>query len=41
MGLTEEFLCLFNAQVRKQAGSYVIEVPEQEITVGDAEAGGI
>lgn len=41
MELSEDLLCLFNAQVRKQDGAYVIEVPEQEIAVGDVDAGGV
>ena len=41
MELTDDLLCLFNAQVRQQGGAYVIEVPEQEIAVGDVETGGV
>lgn len=41
MELSADLLCMFNAQVRQQGSSYIIEVPEQEIAVGDIDAGGV
>lgn len=40
MEITENILCLFSAEVRQRGSSYVIEVPEQEITIGNVEPGG-
>lgn len=38
--IPENLLCLFSAQVEERAGSYVIEVPEQELQHGElAECG--
>lgn len=39
MKRSEKLLCLFTAQVHERDGSYVIEVPEREVTVGELEAG--
>lgn len=41
MERSETLLCLFTAHVEKQDDSYVIEIPEHEVTVGDIEVGGI
>lgn len=38
MELSEDLLCLFSAQVKERGGSYIIELPQREITVGDVEA---
>jgi len=37
MELSDDLLCLFSAPVEERAGSYVIELPEREITLGDAD----
>lgn len=39
MELSENLLCLFSAQVEERDGSFMIEVPERELTIGDLEAG--
>ncbi len=39
MEFLEEFQCLFSAQIETHGESYHIEVPEQELRVGDLEAG--
>lgn len=38
MKISEDLLCLFSAEVERRDGSYVIEVPEQELTLGDIDA---
>jgi len=38
MEISEDLLCLFSAEVEQRNGSYVIEVPEQELTLGDIDA---
>lgn len=35
MSASDDLLCLFNAKVQRQNGSYLIEVPEREISIGD------
>lgn len=37
MQISDQLLCLFNAEVREDDGSYHIEVPEREIGVGSIE----
>lgn len=37
MDIPENVLCLFSAEVEAQEGSYRIEVPEQELALGDVE----
>jgi predicted RNA-binding protein with TRAM domain len=37
MELSDDLLCLFSAPVEERAGSYVIELPEREVTLGDAD----
>lgn len=39
MDISENLLCLFNSQVVERNGSYVIEVLEREITLGDIQPG--
>ena len=39
MEISDNLLCLFSAQVEEQDGSYVVEVPEQEISQGIIEGG--
>ncbi|QKY19668.1 TRAM domain-containing protein [Halolamina sp. CBA1230] len=39
MEISEQLRCLFSATVEEQDGSYVVEVPEQEIQLGDLQAG--
>lgn len=41
MEFSENLLCLFSAQVKERDGSYIIEVPQREVTVGDVEGGGV
>jgi len=38
MEISEDLLCLFSAEVEQKDGSYVIEVPHQELTLGDIDA---
>ena len=35
MKISDDVLCFFSAQVRKQDGSYVIELPERELSLGN------
>jgi predicted RNA-binding protein with TRAM domain len=35
MGLSDDVLCMFSAEIDKQADSYVISVPDRELTLGD------
>lgn len=39
MEISEQLLCLFSGQIEQRDGSYVIEVPEQELELGDLEGG--
>jgi len=39
MEISEDVLCLFSAHVEERGDSYVIEVPDREITVGDIKEG--
>ncbi len=39
MQISNQLLCLFNAEVREDDGSYHIELPEREIETGSIEAG--
>jgi predicted RNA-binding protein with TRAM domain len=39
MEISEQLRCLFSATVEERDGSYVVEVPEQEIRLGDIRAG--
>lgn len=38
MEISEQLHCLFSGSVEERNGSYVIEVPEQELRLGDLEA---
>lgn len=37
MQISEDVLCLFSAQVVEQNGSYMVEIPEQEISLGSVD----
>ena len=39
MKIPDNLLCLFNAEIVEEDGSYIIEVPSQEIAVGDVQVG--
>jgi predicted RNA-binding protein with TRAM domain len=39
MEISEELECLFSASVAEQDGSYVIDVPERELQLGDLQQG--
>lgn len=39
MELSDDVLCLFSAKIDERDGSYVIEVPERELTLGDLKQG--
>lgn len=39
MEIPDELLCVFSAEVTEQADSYRIEIPENEIEVGDVQNG--
>lgn len=39
MEISDNLLCLFSAQVERRDGSYVIEVPEQELRFGGLDEG--
>ncbi|MFT4923760.1 MAG: putative RNA-binding protein with TRAM domain [Haloarculaceae archaeon] len=34
MDIPEDLLCLYSAEVTEQGGSYVIEIPDREVTTG-------
>lgn len=38
MEISNQLRCLFSATVKEQGGSYVVEVPKQEIQLGDIQA---
>ena len=38
MEISEELQCLFSGKVEERDGSYVVEVPEQEIRLGELQA---
>lgn len=40
MNIPDDLLCLFTAQVDERNGSYVLEIPEQEVARGALEPGG-
>ena len=40
MEISDNLLCLFTAQLKEQHGSYVIEVPKEELAIGDVRASG-
>jgi len=39
MEISDQLHCLFSATVEEQGDSYVVEVPEQEVRLGDLQAG--
>lgn len=39
MEISEQLLCLFSAQVEQRDGSYVVEIPEQELRLGGIDGG--
>ena len=39
MELSDQLRCLFSAQVEERDGSYVIEVPDREVRLGDIDQG--
>lgn len=39
MEIHDDLLCLFSASIETREGSYVLEVPERELEVGQLEAG--
>ena len=41
MEVPDDLLCLFNGEIEERRGAYVIEVPEQEVAVGDLQAGDV
>jgi predicted RNA-binding protein with TRAM domain len=38
MEISEELRCLFSGKVEERDGSYVVEIPEQELRLGDLQA---
>ena len=41
MELSDDLLCLFNAGVEERSDSFVVEVPQREIDVGDISPGDV
>lgn len=39
MNIPDDVLCLFSAQIERQNGSYHINIPEYELTLGDLKPG--
>lgn len=39
MEILEQLQCLFSAQVEEQDGSFVVEIPDQEVRLGDIQHG--
>ena len=39
MEISEDLLCVFSAKVTEERGSYLIEVPQQEVRIGDVDVG--
>ncbi|MFP9193964.1 TRAM domain-containing protein [Natronosalvus vescus] len=39
MEIPDNLLCLFNAEIVEEDGSYIIEVPDQEVAFGDVKVG--
>ncbi|WP_369333735.1 TRAM domain-containing protein [Halorubrum sp. ASP121] len=38
MDISDQLQCLFSGKIEERHGSYIIEIPEQEIRLGDLEA---
>lgn len=41
MEISDNLVCLYSGQVEEREGSFVVEVPEDEITVGDVTPDGV
>lgn len=41
MEISDDLLCVFNAQLERRDGTHVIEIPEREIHLGDVEPGDV
>lgn len=41
MQIPDDLLCLFSARVDEQRGSYILEVPKEEVTTGDVQVGDV
>lgn len=39
MEISDRLLCLFSAEITEQNGSFVVELPEQELRLGEIESG--
>jgi len=39
MEISEQLRCLFSANIEEQDESYIVEVPEQEVHLGDLQEG--
>lgn len=39
MEISEQLLCLFSAPVEQRDGSYIVEIPEQELRLGEIDEG--
>lgn len=39
MEISDDVLCVFSAQIEAQNGSYCINIPERELTLGELESG--
>ena len=39
IGVLDSLLCMFTSRVKRQQGTYTLEIPEQEIEVGSLEEG--
>ena len=39
MEISEQLVCLFSAQVEQRDGSYIVEIPEQELRLGEIDEG--
>jgi predicted RNA-binding protein with TRAM domain len=41
MEISDTLLCLYSGKIEERGGRYVVEVPEDEVTRGDLDAGGV
>ncbi len=39
MKISDRLLCLFSGQIEEQDGSYIVEIPEQELQLGEIDEG--
>lgn len=39
MEISEQLLCLFSDQIEQRDASYIIEIPERELAIGDLDEG--